>query len=173
MFVYLFWSIILIFSYIFVQVNGHMIVYNQVGLRWTKWRRLNNMVSSQHSTALTIAYHSFKIVCRLFYLSFIQYMNSSMIKLGRNKYLITYVINGKMYKMIVIPRRGPAPVLQVIDTDVQEDVSDEVMPYMGPRYDWHNSDISFDDVFSREKLVFELANGEEHECKTSKEQREK
>ena len=78
-----------------------------------------------------------------------------------------------MYKMIVIPRRGPAPVLQVIDSDVQEDVSNEVMPYMGPRYDWHNSDISFSDVFNRKRLVFELANGGEHECETSKEQREK
>lgn len=93
-----------------------------------------------------------------------------MIKLGRNKYLVTYTINGKLYKMIVIPRRGPAPVLQVIDDEIQEDVSDDVIPYMGPRYDWHNSDITFSELFGRKKLVFELSNGEEQSCETSKEQ---
>lgn len=170
MFIYLF---LIIFSYIFVRVNGHKIIYNQASKRYSKWKRLNNVVSTQHTTAVSIAWYSFKIVCSLFYLSFLQYMNNSMIKLGRNKYLVTYVINGKMYKMIVIPRRGPAPVLQVIDDEIREDISDDVIPYMGPRYDWHNSDINFSDVFGRKKLVFELSNGEEQSCETAKEQSSK
>ena len=170
MFIYLF---LLIFSYIFVKVNGHNIVYNQISQRYSTWKRLNNVVSTQHTTAVSIAWHSFKIVCKLFYLSFLQYMNNSMIKLGRNKYLVKYTINGKMYKMIVMPRRGPAPVLQVIDDELREDVSDDIIPYMGPRYDWHNSDITFSEVFGRKRLVFELSNGEEQSCETSKQQSKK
>ena len=170
MFIYLF---LIIFSYIFVKVNGHNIIYNQISQRYSNWKRLNSAVSTRHTTAVSIAWYSFKIVCSLFYLSFIQYMNNSMIKLGKNKYLVTYTIKGKLYKMIVVPRRGPAPVLQVIDDEIREDVSDEVIPYMGPQYDWHNSDITFSELFGRKKLVFELSNGEEQSCETSKEQSKK
>jgi len=87
-------------------------------------------------------------------------MNGSVVKLGRDKFLLSYVVKGKMYKMIITPRKGPAPVLQVIN-DAQEDVTREVLPYMGPRYDWHHIDFYFQDQLGSKQLIFELDNGEE------------
>jgi hypothetical protein len=93
-------------------------------------------------------------------------MNSSIVRLGRNKFLINYTVNGKMYTMIAIPVRGPSPVLQVIN-DSSEDVTSHVLPYLGPHYDWHGNSISFDSAFDSEQLTFNLSSGESVTCRTS------
>jgi hypothetical protein len=95
-------------------------------------------------------------------------MNSSIVRLGRNRFLINYAVNGKMYTMISIPVRGPSPILQVIN-DSSEDVTSQVLPYLGPRYDWHNTSISFDSTFDSEQLTFNLSSGESVTCRTSTE----
>jgi len=93
-------------------------------------------------------------------------MNSTVVKLGRNKFLVTYVISGKVYTMIVTPVRGPSPVLQVIN-DCEEDITAEVLPYMGPRYDWHGTAITFSSTFGSKDLTFNLASGATVSCATS------
>jgi len=86
-------------------------------------------------------------------------MNSSVKKINKNTYEISYLVNGKMYKMIVTPVKGPAPVLQVSDEN-EEDVSDMVLPFLGPRNDWHGRVFTSKD-FKRRSLTFELGSGEE------------
>ena len=36
------------------------------------------------------------MVSKFFYLSFVQYMNNSLIKLDKNKYELSYIVNGKL-----------------------------------------------------------------------------
>ena len=59
--------------------------------------------------------------------------------------------------MIVKPRRGPNPILQIIN-DTKEDVTNIVLPYLGPNFDWHGNklDSSF---FNSKVLTFEMADG--------------
>ena len=95
-------------------------------------------------------------------------MNSSVRRIGRNKFLVTYVIKGRSYSMIVMPKRGPTPVIQVIN-DKEEDVTTDVVPYMGPRYDWHHDFIEFKTLFDSDELTFNMSSGNSVTTKNSKE----
>jgi hypothetical protein len=104
-----------------------------------------------------IIWTSLKLLAQAFYLSLLQWLNSSLKKIDRNTYEISYIINGKLYKMRVKPQKGPKPVLQVID-ECSEDVTTEVLQYLGPNYDWHNSNPK---ILGFESLTFECSDGEE------------
>jgi hypothetical protein len=85
-------------------------------------------------------------------------MNSSVRPAkGGKAYELTYVINGRLYKMIVTPIRGPTPFMK-ISNDSEEDVTDIVLPYMGPRYDWHYREFT-PSFFGYKSITFELSNG--------------
>lgn len=147
----------------FFFLDGHQIIANTVVSNYRKWRRLNNLVSSQYNNVFTIFWYSFMLINKAFYLSFLQYMNSSIKKVGRNSYEISYLIEGKMYKMIVKPQKGPSRVLQVSDEN-KEDITELVLPFLGPKNDWHGRKfVSWD--FNRKSLTFELGNGEERTFK--------
>ena len=167
MFVYLFYFLLAVSFWLFLRLEGYRAVGAQISYRYQRWRSLNNLISTQHTTTFAIFYHSLCLLCRVLYLSFIQYMNSTIVKLGRNKFLITYVVSGKHYSMVVIPLRGPVPVLQVIN-DNEEDVTTNVLPYLGPRYDWHNNNINFSETFKSESLTFNLSCGGSVSSKDSK-----
>lgn len=95
------------------------------------------------------------------YISFIQYLNNSVKKLDKNIYEVTYVINGRLYKLIIIPTRGPAPILQISD-ERGEDMTDKILPYMGPQYNWHGNKYLTPGFFNCRELNFELADGTEY-----------
>jgi hypothetical protein len=108
-------------------------------------------------TCLKISYIGIKTIFTYFYISFLQYVNSTVKQIGKNTYEITYIINGNTYKMIVSPLKGPSPVLQIIDHNLN-DVTDEILPYLGPERNWHGKPISLD-FFNKESLTFEMADG--------------
>ena len=145
--------------YLFYQSDGIAIMREYTLTKYRKWKSLKNAVSAREKNRFRALWISTRMVLTILYIGFLQYMNSSVAK--RNKYYeISYVIEGKLYKMLVRPLRGPAPVLQVIN-DQDDDVTDEVLPYMGPRYDWHNVKIS-PKFFGYNSLTFELKDGSEH-----------
>jgi len=146
-----------IFSFtIGLYLNKDFIHY--VHKKYMKWKSLLNLVSTQHNYKIMIYWISFTMVIESFYLSLIQYLNDSIKKLDKNKYEVSYVINGKMYKMIVNPKRGPLPFIMV-KNEKNEDVTDIISPYLGPNNDWHTKKYC-PDFFKCKKLVFELLNGE-------------
>lgn len=166
MIVYVSYLLILLFFCLFLRLEGHRIIGSEISHRYQRWRNLNSLVSTRHRTAWAIFYNSLRILCRVMYLSFIQYMNSSIVRLGRNRFLINYVVNGKLYTLVAMPVRGPSPILQVIN-DSSEDVTSQVLPYLGPSYDWHGTSVSFDSTFDSEQLTFNLSSGESVTCSTS------
>lgn len=160
-FVYLFF---LMTTFMFFQTGSHRIAYHAVQDRYKRFKNLNSLVAStpqgQYQSKTMVIIVSTKMLIQAFYLALVQYMNNSVRKLDRNVYEVSYVINGRMYKMLVTPQRGPAPVLQ-ISNDEDEDVTEQVLPYMGPQYDWHNNRIA-PEFFGCKSLTFELADGSEH-----------
>ena len=166
MFTYLLYLFGFLSFYLFIQIDGHRVVWSQISSRYKRWRRLNNLVSTRHRTAWAVFYHSLVMLCRVLYISFLQYMNSAVVKISRNQFLVTYVVCGKIYTMVVTPVRGPPPVLQVIN-DNEEDVTNNVLPYLGPRYDWHGGVLDFSSSFGSENLTFNMASGEVVTCESS------
>jgi hypothetical protein len=146
---------------IFVSLEGHCSISAFVSNKYHRWLHLNDLskiaVSPSKQNKLRITWISLKMIYTAMYLSFIQYMNNSIINIGKNTYEIQYVIKGRIYKLVIVQKRGPSPVLQIIN-DRSEDVTDTVSPYLGPSYDWHGN--KFDPTFFKCKsLTFNMDDG--------------
>jgi len=138
------------------HLNFHMIVYNY-GL---KWRDLNSLVSTRNKNIIKVLYISLTMILQALYLSFLQYMNSTIQKIGKNKYEISYTVNGKIYKMLVTPKRGPSPILEIRDEKTEDDLTNKILPYFGPDYKCHGTSL-YPELLGYNGLVFELADGTE------------
>ena len=138
----------------------HIFVKDVVVKKFKKFRKLNSLVATTETGNFKIVYVSLKLVINACYVSFIQYINNSVKPVkGEKAYELTYVINGRLYKMIVSPTRGPSPIMKIIN-DLGEDVTAVVIPYMGPQYDWHYREFT-PSFFDYKSLTFELADGTE------------
>lgn len=153
-FLYIFFLFLMWVIYI---LDIHLIIKNQLASKYNKWIRLNSLVSTNQKTKLAIIRVSLKLIFQAIWISFLQYINKSVKKLSKNKYEVTYVIEGKLYKLVVNVTRGPSPVLQVINQS-NEDITTKIMPYIGPDYNWHNS-LFTPEFFNCDNLSFELADG--------------
>ena len=160
MYIYILAAIGSMFLTVCWKIEAHVIIKKSIVSKYIKWKRLNRLVSKIETDNIRVIWISLKILIRTFYVAFIQYINNSVRKLDNKTFELTYVINGKMYKMIAIPKRGPAPILQ-ISNDLGDDVTDLILPYMGSQYDWHGS-IFKPEFFGYRSLTFELGDGSEH-----------
>ena len=138
----------------FIQNDG----YNRLLLKYKKWQKLNKLVSTTHNSVIIIKLVSISMIFKSYYLSFIQYINNSVKKLDKNTYEVSYVINGKLYKMVVRPSRGPAPILSV-KNEHEINIIDDILPYLGPNNDWFNKKYN-PRFFNHDVLKFELSSGE-------------
>ena len=124
---------------------------------WNKWKKLNSLVSYRTNNPLLIYWYSIQLIFQTLWLYILQYTNTSLKQCGKNKYEISYTINGKIYKIISKKQRGPSPILQ-ISNELDVDVTQDILPFLGPGYDWHcNTFTPFD--FGYNSLIFEMHNG--------------
>lgn len=163
----LYYSIFTLFVTVFIFLDGPKIIKSTVEKtlvpKYRNFRRLNNAISTRYKSIFMILWVSVYMICQSLYINFIQYINSTVKKIDKNKYEITYIINGKTYKMIVKQKRGPKKVLMVYDEN-QEDISREIFSYLGPEENFHGK-IYTPSFFNKKQLVFELSNGDECEFK--------
>ena len=101
---------------------------------------------------------SISMIIKSYYLVFTQYINNSVVKIDKNTYEVSYIINDKLYKMIIKPKRGPIPILSVINEN-NNNITDEILPYLGPYNNWLNIKYT-PNSFNYNLLKFELSSGE-------------
>jgi hypothetical protein len=65
-----------------------------------------------------------------------QKFNPVLVLTDKRKYELRYILHDFMYRIRIHTRRGPHSVM-VIKNENDEDVTDEVLSYMGPNEDWH------------------------------------
>ena len=107
-----------------------------------KIKAVVNFVSLTETDPIMIAYRTGVIACQAVMVNF----TNEDVKVGKNLYEVSYKLLGKKYKMLVKIKRGPCPINSIIDDD-GNDITDKVLPYMGPKFDWHGQqpDPSFFD----------------------------
>jgi hypothetical protein len=97
------------------------------------------------------------IFCCLLYKLLLQRVRGTLKSIGRNKHELSYYVGLRRYKLQLNTRSLPCPVIQV--TDENEDmVTDDVLEYMGPRYDFHNITYSPGDL-GYKSLIFYTSDG--------------
>jgi hypothetical protein len=125
--------------------------------KYAKFRKLNNMVATQQNSKIMVFLVSCQMMAESYYLRLSQYLNKSVRKLDKNLYEISYVIEGKTYKMIVSPTRGPPPILKV-STDTIGNITNHILEYCGPKYDWHGNKFT-PEFFGHKQITVEFADG--------------
>jgi hypothetical protein len=137
--------------------------FDTIRIKYDKFRSINNLVSMKHKNVCMIMLVSIQLLIKMAYINFsqyiIQYINNNVKQISKNTYEITYLINGKTYKILVTPYKGPEPILQ-ISNDKQIDITSDVLQYLGPKFDWHGNKFS-PEFFNSSTLTFELCNGVE------------
>jgi len=124
------------------------------------WKNLNNLVSSRYSNKIMICLISLKMICIILYMAFLQLINKSVRKIDNKTYEVSYVIEGRLYKMIVSPKRGPPPIRHVFDEN-DNFITDKIIPYIGPHHDWHGVTLT-PKFFQCKSLTFHTNKGTEH-----------
>jgi hypothetical protein len=132
-------------------------ILNYLNIKYNKWLRLNNLVSSKYNSTIMIKIVSTQMILKSLYLSFIQYMNNSIVKIDKNNYELSYIVNGKLYKILIKPNRGPIPILCVRNEN-NNDVTNEILPYLGPNNDWHGKEY-YPELFKYKTISIELLDG--------------
>lgn len=128
-----------------------------IHLKYGKWQSLNAMMATKYKSPLIVKIMSVYMIFKYFYLHLIQYLTDNVKKIDKNVYEITYIINGKVYKMRVKPTRGPSMYEKVIN-DKHENITDEVLAYFGPHY--NNLVKLTPRNFNSQTLSFYCINGE-------------
>lgn len=125
--------------------------------KYSRFRELNKLVSTQEKVNYKIIWISFGMLLQVFYISLIQKLNKSLHPVNNRTYLLTYTINGNLYKIYIDKRRGPTKVLLIIDKN-NNDITQLIEPYLGPNQDFHNRKFT-PQKLGYDQLTFHLSDG--------------
>jgi len=104
-----------------------------IEIKYQKWVSLNSMMASKYKSPTIVKIMSVYMICKFCYLQTLQYLTNTVVKIDKNSYEISYIINGKIYKMVVKPERGPLNYYKILN-DKNENIIDEISQYYGPHY---------------------------------------
>jgi hypothetical protein len=82
----------------------------------------------------------------------VKWMSELILTKKGNGYITYYFYGGKMYKIFIVPTRGPSKISRILDEN-DNDRTEEIQKFMGPGYDFHNIPYT-PSFFDCKKLVF-------------------
>lgn len=141
---YFFILILIIFAY--TSFESLLLLYN-----------MNYNKEKSHYKAFQ---KTIKTVLWIGYLMIYQKVYKNLVQIEKNVYEIHYIYHGQLYKIKCINPIGPKQTqVLMITNDNLDDISNEIMPYMGPKQNFHN--LKYRPVdFKQKELCFYLSNGE-------------
>ena len=129
-----------------------------IRIHYQRWENVKSLVATRETNKFCVITRSIQLILETMYLSFLQYVNNSVRKIGKRTYEISYTVEGRIYKHVVGLRRGPSPVARAIDEN-GNDLTGEILPYLGPSHDWHKRQFSAE-FFGVDAVTFQLSTGE-------------
>lgn len=145
-----------------ILITAFILCYERVYLahQYQRWKNLNSLVATQHKGKLKIWWFSFVILLKKYFQEIRKKIkNTNIRRIKKNKYEVTYEISGQTYKFITAPRRGPKKIHKIVN-HTDDDVTNHIEPYLGPKNDCHNVDLD-PDFFGYEKITIHFTNGGE------------
>lgn len=144
---------------IFLGFDLHKTVQNAITIKYTQVKTLVNVVRQNQKSIMKVIWMCCYLIGKTLYTRVWQYLNRSVKCVGKNKYEISYVVNGILYKIVVQSKRGPKTILQVIN-DKDEDITEVFQQYFGPNEDFHGQNYT-PLFFNSENLHILRTTGEE------------
>jgi len=130
--------------------------------KWGKFKELYSFVSKRYDSPITSLRITLQTIVQMYIDNFTQWLNSSrnsnVVQIDNKHWVLTYVFNGKTFKIVLKPKKGPVSITKVTD-ETGEELSSEILPFYGPAQDWHNKRFS-PSFWKKDQLVFDLSTGE-------------
>lgn len=149
-------------NYLIHLLNNFIYLSNvfYINLRdnYDDWNRLVSFMKTKYDNKYDIYSNSLSIVKKIKVDSFINYITNNMEQKKKNVYLLKYTLKNREYIVQIKTKKTFCPILQAI-TDESEDVTEEIQKYLGPNYDWHNSEFT-PGFFSYKSLTLNYSNGD-------------
>lgn len=99
------------------------------------------------------------MLAKAFYIGMWQYLNKSVVRLNNNTYEVTYILNGKTYKLKVKIKKGPNKIIQALDhNDI--DMTDSLHSFYGPHQNFHGTLFTPKD-FNVKRISVNTSDGDE------------
>ena len=155
---YIYIGIVTIFSGLFYYVDGPNVISKNLLDKPFKLIKYSKNKYNNIKVMLYLFLYGLWITSKIFWVKYIQYLNTSVKKIDKNKYILTYTIDGKLYKMIIKKKTGPSNILLILDENNKE-ISYLIEPYIGPEKDFHNKEIT-PCFFNKKEIIFEMTDGE-------------
>jgi hypothetical protein len=141
-----------------VIVLGFGIFYKPVKNSYHNFQQLNKIVKKNHKGVGKVLCMAIEIIYKKCWFKFSHWINNTIERYDKNTSILTYYLDGRIYKIVLDHRKGPPLVLLVTDGD-GEDVTTTVVPFLGPKRDWHKREFT-PYFWEKSLLSFELSNGE-------------
>lgn len=141
-----------LFLYVFYRYS----IYGQIKHKYNQLQDLRSLVKTRYKNPLTITKVCISLILKSWWYEFLQYINNTITRIDKKSILLTYVLNNKIYRMIIRPQKGPPNILMVVDNNFN-DVTENILSYYGPQHDWHNRSFT-PACLGYEKLTFELSD---------------
>lgn len=151
--------VIFISGLITYYFNGFDTAANVIAIKRRQMGTLSVLIKSSYKNILKLCWICFLYFMQSMYISFIQTVNKSLVRVDKNTYMLRYTINGVLYTMLVTPKRGPKLLLQALDAN-DNDITEQLQSYLGPAEDFHGLSFYPRD-FSTTNITVNLSTGDE------------
>lgn len=148
-------------------IYNRKIITEVIYSKYNKIKQLNDAVRSTDENITTfsvykktcsIIFTMFKDDCKTYFNTLFPKKNYTK-KLNKKKYEVTYNINDKEYKLIITHSSLPHNLNKIVNEN-NEIVTDKLLPYLGPEYNWHFTKFT-PSFFGYKKLIFYHLDGSE------------
>lgn len=136
----------------------HTTVANVVISKYKRLQALKQLVSTRYRTNFMILWVCFSMIAKMFWLQFLQWSNTTVQHLDKKTVIVSYVLNGKLYKLAISPHKGPPDILLVLD-DTDEDITDLVLPFLGPENNWHGKSYA-PNFWKKKSITMHMSSGD-------------
>ena len=148
--------------FIFISLGSIIFIFRETILdKYQKFNKLYSIVSlNNNNNKFITLYHTISIIYTSIKISILKYrmFNNNVKKIDKNLWEVVYNINGKKYKMIVIPNKGPSDIVKISDEN-GVDISNYISHYLGPNNDFHKTEILTPEFFNVKSIIIEKNDG--------------
>ena len=95
---------------------------------------------------------------KYYYMKWIDYWNPTVLALPNGNFEVSYLFQGRVYSFRTTRKRGPCPLLLALH-EGDENVTDLLLSYLGPCYDFHGRPSPTPEELNLGHLVLHLSNG--------------
>ena len=141
-------------------IIGGLIYRREIKDKYYKFKKLTNLVNKiDKKNNITTICSSMKIIYKMLLFKCVLFLNrKNLERINNNVSVLTYYLDGRMYKIVLDHRKGPPLVLLITDEN-QEDITNTIVPFLGPKRDWHKREF-IPRFWGKKNLTFYLSNGE-------------